>query len=385
MPDIFQQLLNLNPAYQRSQTVQLENQNIQSEIDARNVQTQERQQDLYARQIQLQQQKKLQDFQARMAALNNDAGYDPKNPDSVADHLAGEAQEYEKAGFPNEAFKLYEDSIKLRQVNANARRAAAQDTLAQLKVEQERNEGAAAALYGVQSQGEMDKALKGTKLEGMRYTGPESVSRAREQLMSVKEQLDERHKNAQDEDNRIKANADAQRAQAQREHYLRIDAIKQKEATTKAGKESSKAPTTASKNEVIQAQDLIVQSYPDLKKDPEALKVASEVISNGAKRRVVRREVPDFAAGVYKEMQERANSFKNIGQGYFSKGSTTFVGGGDAPEEAIPVPAGAADDPSLLVEGKWYDFGGRAGQWTGTGVVWGDDTPSEEKEGEEDE
>jgi hypothetical protein len=385
MPDIFQQLLNLNPAYQRSQTVQLKNQDIQSEIDARNVETQERQQDLYAKQIQIQQQKKLQDFQARMAALNNDTGYDPKNPDSVADHLAEEAGQYEKAGFPNEAFKLYEDSIKLRQVNANARRAAAQDTLAQLKVEQEKNEGASAALYGVKSQEEMDKALKGTKLEGMRYTGPESVSIARERLMSVKEQLDERHKNAQDEDNKIKANADAQRAQAQREHYLRLDEMKQKEMNTKAAKDASKAPTTANKNEVIQAQDMIVKSYADLANDPQALKVASEVIANGAKRRVISREVPDFSTGVYKEMQERANSFKNIGKGYFSKGKTTFVGGGDAPEEAIPVPEGAADDPSMLVEGKWYDFGGRAGQWTGTGVVWGDDTPPEEEEGEEDE
>lgn len=385
MPDIFQQLLNLNPAYQRSQTVQLENQNVQSEIDARNVQTQERQQDLYAKQIQMQQQKKMQDFQARMAALNNDSGYDPKNPDSVADHLAGEAQQYEKAGFPNEAFKLYEDSIKLRQVNANARRAAAQDTLAQLKVEQERNEGAAAALYGVTDQAGLDKALKGTRLEGMRYAGPESVSRARAQLMSIKEQMDERHKNAQDTDNKIKADADAQRARAQAAHYRELENIKREELKQKAGKTTAKAVTAPNKQEIDDTERLIIKSYPGLKDDKDSLEAAGRVVAADAKRRMQANSALGWDQAVYQSMQERANSFKSI-KGTFSS-RVTFVGGGDKPEEAIPLPQSALEDrdTSELVEGKWYDFNGRAGMWTGTGVVWGDDTPPDEEEGDKDE
>lgn len=340
-------------------------------------QTQLRKQEIFQKQMENEQQKKFQDFQSRMAALSKPEDMpDPKNPDSVAAYLEKQGTEYVKGGFINEGSKVIEEGIKLKSLGENAKRAAAQDSLMQLKIQQAKNEGAAASLYGVTDQAGMDKALKGTKLEGMKYLGPESVATARSQLLDIKTQDKEREERAKDADREQGRKVAEARAAEQVRHNKAIEDERKREAATKAGKTKEKAAGAPTKQEADDAERLIISSYPGIKENKDALATAGRVVAADAKRRMMANPALSWDKAAYQAMHDRANSFKDIGK------STQFVGGGDSADEALPLPKAVTEDrdPSSLVKDKYYEFpNGRVGRWTGTGIVWEDDAPPDEE------
>jgi hypothetical protein len=224
----------------------------------------------------------------------------------------------------------------------------------------------------------MDKALKGTDLEGMKYTGPESVQIARGRLLDVKQQDKEKEDRARDADREQGKKVAEAREKEQVRHNKAIEEERRREATTKAGKTKEKAAGAPSKQEADDAERLILNSYPGIKDNKDALATAGRVVAADAKRRMMQNPALSWDKAAYQAMHDRANSFKDIGK------TTQFVGGGDSADEALPLPKAFTEDrdPSSLVKDKYYEFpNGRVGRWTGTGIVWEDDTPPEEEAG----
>lgn len=364
---------NAAPGWQALQDQQAQRADVQA-------QTQSRQLGNYEKQMQIAQQKKFQDFQSRMQALGQDSDApDPKNPDSVADHLAKEGEQYIDSGYINEGSKLLQESTRLRTLNMNARRAGAQAVLEQVKVEKAKNEGAAASLYGVTNEEEFRSAVKGTKLEDMPWEGPTTVQKARERLMSPEFQLKEKEAAAKERDRSEQREIQKKKEQDQVKYWTEQNRIRAEAGKTKAGKEAKNSTAAPTAEETKRARDLVLNSYPEMKSNDEALAAAATSIAADAKKRMQGNPALPWDTAVHQAMTARANSFKDIGKG------TTFVGGGDSAEEALPMPKTAIDDrdPKDLTKDKWYTWpSGRVAQWTGTGWRYqeGDDTPPDEED-----
>ena len=218
---------NAAPGWQALQDQQAQRADVQA-------QTQSRQLGNYEKQMQIAQQKKFQDFQSRMQALGQDSDApDPKNPDSVADHLAKEGEQYIDSGYINEGSKLLQESTRLRTLNMNARRAGAQAVLEQVKVEKAKNEGAAASLYGVTNEEEFRSAVKGTKLEDMPWEGPTTVQKARERLMSPEFQLKEKEAAAKERDRSEQREIQKKKEQDQVKYWTEQNRIRAEAGKTK--------------------------------------------------------------------------------------------------------------------------------------------------------
>ncbi len=371
---VVQGLANAAPGY-RDQQQQL------AQTDDQRQQAKGRQLDNYEKQMQQEQQKKFQDFQARMAALAKPEDMpDPKNPDSVGDYLEKQGAEYVKGGYINEGSKIIDEGIKMKSLSKNAQRAAAQDTLMQLKIKQEKNNGAAALLYGVKDQAGLDKALKGTELEGMQYTGPESVQTARGRLVDIKTQDKEREDRAKDADREQGRKVVEAREQEQIRHNRALEEQRRIDASKKSGKTVKNSASSPTAEDTKRARDLVLNNYSGLKGNDDALAAASTTIAGAAKRLMLKNDALDWPQAVHQAMHKYANSFKDIGK------STQFIGGGDKAEEALPLPKAVVEDrdPSALVKDKYYELpNGRVGVWTGTGFKFEDDTPPDEEDGGE--
>lgn len=377
MPDfsqIVQTIANSIPGY-RDQQQQLAN---TADVQA---QAQGRKLDNYQKQMDQEQQKKFQDFQARMAALAKPEDMpDPKNPDSVGEYLEKQGADYVRGGFINEGSKIIEEGIKMKSLGENAKRAAAQDTLMQLKIRKEVNDAAAAHLAGVTDQEGFDRAIKGTELEGkVKYTGPDSVKQAKTWLTDLQQQDKEKENLARDADREQGRKVQEERARSQREYQKGLLDLRNKELATKAGKEIKNSATSPSAEDTKRARDLVVNFHPGIKENPDALAAASTTIA-GAAKRIMAKTGADWPSAVHQALKQYQNSFQDIGK------STQFVGGGDSADEALPLPKAVTEDrdPSTLVKDKYYEFpNGRVGRWTGTGFKVEDDTPPDEEDGGE--
>ena len=374
MPDLSQLLTmvaNSMPGY-RDQQQQL------AQIDAQKTSTEGQKLQNYEQQMKISQQQKFQDFQSRMAALAKDSDApDPKDPDSVSDHLAKEGEQYIDSGYINEGSKLLEESTRLRTLNMNARQAGAQAVLEQVKVEKAKNEGAAASLYGVTNEEEFRSAVKGTKLEDMPWEGPTTVQKARERLMSPEFQLKEKEAAAKERDRSEQREIQKKKEQDQVKYWTEQNRIRAEAGKTKAGKEAKNSTAAPTAEETKRARDLVLNSYPGMKSNDEALAAAATSIAADAKKRMQGNPALPWDTAVNQAMTARANSFKDIGKG------TTFVGGGDSAEEALPLPKSVVEDrdPEGLTKDKWYTLpSGRVAQWTGEVFRTDDDTPPDEEE-----
>lgn len=384
---VVQGLANAAPGY-RDQQQQL------ALTEDSKAQAKGRQLDNYEKQMQQEQQKKFQDFQARMAALAKPEDMpDPKNSDSVGDYLEKQGADYIKGGYINEGSKIIDEGIKMKSLSKNAQRAAAQDTLMQLKIKQEKNNGAAALLYGVKDQAGLDKALKGTELEGMQYTGPESVQTARGRLVDIKTQDKEREDRAKDADREQGRKIQEERAQAQQKYQKDVLALRNKELATKAGKDKAKSATAPTAQDLKDAQALLLERFPGLRNDKinetvdgkevtshPSLSSAAVTIAGAAKRLMAQNSALDFPTAAHSAMYKYKTSFQDIGK------TTKFVGGGDSAEDPLALPKAVTEDrdPSALVKDKYYELpNGRVGVWTGTGFKFEDETPPDEEDGGE--
>jgi hypothetical protein len=377
LTSIVQNTANAAPGYRDMQQQLAQTEDTKAQAKGREL-------DNFQKRMDQEQQKKFQDFQARMAALAKPEDLpDPKNPDSVGTYLEKQGAEYVKGGFINEGSKIIEEGIKMKSLGENAKRAAAQDTLMQLKIRAEKNEGAAASLFGVTDQAGMDKALKGTDLEGMKYTGPESVQIARGRLLDIKQQDKEKEDRARDIDRGQQQKVREDRAKEQVRHNKAIEEERRRADATKAGKTQKNSAAAPTKQEADDAERLIINAYPGMKDNKDSLATAGRVVAADAKRRMLANPALSWDKAAYQAMHERANSFKDIGK------ATQFVGGGDSADEALPLPKNVIEDrdPTALVKDKYYEFpqkdgSTRVGRWTGTGIVWEDDTPPEEEAGD---
>lgn len=355
-----QTIAESTPAY-RQQQQELANID-QTRTNTANVQAKTFEQQLANTQAQ-----NLQNFQARMAALakGSDAP-DPKNPESVADYMEKRGVEEMQAGFVNDGARMVEEGAKLRTQGINARRAAAMDRKAALEVEQERNDAAAAALYGVNNPEDFAKAIKGTKLEGMQYS-PGNVRLARERLMGLDEQNKEKYMDAKRVDEHEKHQADMEKHRAEMKRIEAWERVYKERAKTQAGKVAKQDINSPTKQDLQNAENVITGRYHNL--DAQSLKYATTIVASDA-RRLVNANHISYSEALAQAMKNRKDAFQFSDSGIFSKAKTTFQPSGKSFEDPIDLPAvfTKSHDPDDLEKGAWYNFtDGRVGQWSGTG------------------
>jgi hypothetical protein len=213
----------------------------------------------------------------------------------------------------------------------------------------------------------------------MSWEGPQTVQKAREQLLTVQQQDKEKEAVAKERDREELREIQRKKETDQVNYWAEQNRLRGEAIKTRAGKEAKNSTAAPTAEETKRARDLVLNSYPGMKSNDEALAAAATSIAADAKKRMQGNPALPWDTAVHQAMTARANSFKDIGKG------TTFVGGGDSAEEAIPMPKTAIEDrdPKDLTKDKWYTWpSGRVAQWTGTGWRYqeGDDTPPDEED-----
>ena len=348
---------NLFPGYRKMQEDAAQTADLRADAAEKQQRTQEMQQETYAKAMANQEKQQQMQFEQAFRAKAQElaTGIDPTDPKSIEQYSNRLAKEAMAEGHPNLAFDYMQKAEQAKDLYVTRDLAALSLEQKKYQVQEMRNEAAENSLGAAHDQESMDRALKGTPLEGQGLSWPNDVGRAITALKSEKERVADAKAAATESHNRLMEERDERRGRIEDEHWKADYDLRVKEADTRAGKEKAGAVTAPSKNEAEATKRLILNRYPGLagKESANSADAAAESVASSAKAKILanpalaRQGALGWETAVNQAMTEQKNSFNDIG-----KGKTAFVGGGNTIEEALPQPA----DPDDLVGGKYYEM-----------------------------